>query len=211
MYMALLFVLMFQANAQPNYCDIANFKKNEIEFNKKNLKNLHVFKFRKLLLIGLGIGDSNTESVIELVKFYAVVSKKEKYCSFYLNRGNTKASDSFNHYPVPNPKKNNFKKVEKSYEDSFSEILSSNNLYACLEKGIIAMGCNSMEHRGPTVFGMLLSFSGCSPEKAAEIVNKIWGLNGVPESKRLDLIKLGYDLGNQNPKYRLYLKSLLEN
>ncbi len=62
------------------------------------------------------------------------------------------------------------------------------------------MDCNGMRHRGPTSFGMLLTYSGCSAEPANTTVNKIWGLNGVNPAVRLAIIQKAYDYGQSNPE-----------
>jgi hypothetical protein len=78
---------------------------------------------------------------------------------------------------------------------------------SCLENNkILIMGCNAQMHRGPTVFGMLLSFSGCSAEHSAEIVNSLWGLNGVKAEVRLAIIDEGRKLGDEDPNARLRLQ-----
>jgi hypothetical protein len=65
-----------------------------------------------------------------------------------------------------------------------------------------------MAHRGPTVFGMLLAYSGCSAEHSLEITNQIWGLNGVKRKVRLAIIRKAYELGNTQKESRKRLAEL---
>ena len=66
-----------------------------------------------------------------------------------------------------------------------------------------------MKHRGPTAFGMVLAALGCSPEHAAEIVNRLWGLNDIPAENRLAAIRRAYDSGARQPELRARLQRQL--
>ena len=62
------------------------------------------------------------------------------------------------------------------------------NMLWCMQHfHYVGMGCDSMKHRGPTVFGILLVKSGCTPEQAFNIVHDVWGDNDVAEQRKLIL------------------------
>ncbi len=86
-----------------------------------------------------------------------------------------------------------------------------NFLNCAKEEKYIALGCNEMMHRGPTVFGMLLAFSGCEPEHALEIVNQTWGLNGVKRKVRLAVIRKAFELASTHPESRKQLQELFSS
>jgi hypothetical protein len=78
-----------------------------------------------------------------------------------------------------------------------------------VDQGYLAVGCDGMKHRGPSVFAMFLAYSGCEAKNAAKIANKIWGLDTVPENTRLGIAKAGYELGNANPAARKALQTVM--
>ena len=96
--------------------------------------------------------------------------------------------------------------LEKTFDSSSTSFLS-----CASEQHYIALGCNGMRHRGPTVFGMLLAFSGCSPKNALEISNQIWGLNGVKRKVRLAVIEKAYELGASHRSSREKLAQLFSD
>ena len=79
---------------------------------------------------------------------------------------------------------------------SSAEGSSGNGFLSCLEESkYLAIGCHGMLHRGPSAFAMILAFSGCSPAHSLEIVNHLWGLNGVKYEVRNAIAEAGYELG----------------
>ena len=63
------------------------------------------------------------------------------------------------------------------------------NMLWCMENfHYVGMGCNDQQHRGPTVFGILLVKSGCTAEQAFQIVHDKWGDNTV-EKPRMEILQ----------------------
>ena len=100
-----------------------------------------------------------------------------------------------------------FKQIEEAFDTK-----KGPSFLSCAEnRHYLALGCNSMAHRGPTVFGMLLAFSGCTPEHSLEIVNHIWGQNGVSDETRLTLIQEGATHGKTRPESREHFRELFSD
>ena len=78
-----------------------------------------------------------------------------------------------------------------------------------IDHGYIAMGCDGMKHRGPSVFAMLLAYSGCSAKNAATIANKLWGLNFVKEATREAIAEKAFEMGQRQPQMRAALRNVL--
>lgn len=182
-----------------------------LKLEDPELVNLKVFKMGDVVITGVGVGKSNAEKLAAFVSKFTDASAKEKYCTWYLNSlgeeelppGKLSPEKVFHHTPVEhNPKRKKVADEETLREfRALSPIFDSGktNFLSCAENHkFIAMGCNGMRHRGPSVFAMTLAFSGC--KDAAMLANGIWGLNGVPENVRADITKIGYDLG-QTPEH----------
>jgi hypothetical protein len=209
--LSLSFSFSAQANTEPSYCSISAFKNHEVSYSASGLKRLHVYELGKVHLAGLGVGTSSYKAIEKMVQSYSNNNKDQKYCTFYFNQGNIFAAHAFSHHPVPNPGNQSVEKTQKIYGDEFAEVMSEpNNFLSCARSGAIALGCNSQKHRGPTVFGMLLAFSGCEPQHAADIVNDVWGLNGVPAENRLGAIAQAAELASINPEESAELRALFE-
>jgi hypothetical protein len=207
------------SESEPSYCDPERFDETEISLNSEGkgkspaLVRAHAFKLGKVTLVGLGVGDSTVKEVIELSQRLAPGKKVPNYCTWYLNHPKSEkdlnkklASTTFMHRDiVKNPK---FLTPEEATTD-FANVLSSSfdqgivNFVSCAtEQNYLALGCNEMMHRGPTVFGMILAFSGCSPNHALEIVNQTWGLNQVKRKVRLAVIQKAYQMGQERKESR---------
>ncbi|MBC7458344.1 MAG: hypothetical protein H7235_08710, partial [Bdellovibrionaceae bacterium] len=172
--------------AEPTYCNPKNFIAKEVDPHESILRD-HAFQMGQVLIVGGAIGYSNSGKVIEFVENYSDASPVEKYCTWYFNEGNDNASAKFNHFYVTNPRKVTVTSGPKEYrqvlKDQFAQAKTS--FLSCIEKHkILVMGCNGQMHRGPTVFGMMLSFSGCSSKNSLSIVNELWGQNGVQPEVR---------------------------
>lgn len=210
----LLSLVSFAQNsvaAEPAYCDPENFFQKEIE-TQAGIWRHHTFKFGNVILLGGAIGYSNPFKVTGFAEENSTVSGAEKYCTWYYNEGNDFASTLFNHFYVSNPQNVTVVTGPQEYrevlKDQFAK--SNTNFLSCLESHkYLAMGCNGQMHRGPTVFGMLLSFSGCSSKNSLTIVNKLWGKNGVKPEVRQAIIEEGYKLGNEDPQARLRMQKVL--
>lgn len=197
--------------SEPAYCDPENFFKKEFDPHE-NIWRDHAFKFGDVILLGGAIGYSNSGKVREFAEENSTASEAEKYCTWYYNEGNDNAAGLFNHHYVSNPKKVTVVTGPKEYrevlKDQFAK--SKTSFLSCLENHkILVMGCNGQMHRGPTVFGMLLGFSGCSSKNALTIVNKLWGKNGVKPEVRQAIIEEGYKLGSEDPQARLRMQKAL--
>lgn len=217
------------SSQEPSYCDPALFDEKEMDlgdFEKlkaDGIQRAHGFKLGQVTLIGLGVGDSKTSSVVHLAQKYSEhLTQEKRYCTWYLNhpKGLIPREDQyritsakmFNHLDV---NKNPMSLNEKEATEEFMKVLEkafdthANSFLNCAtDQHYIALGCNGMRHRGPTVFGMLLAFSGCSPEHALEISNQVWGLNGVKRKVRLAVIRKAYELGQSRSNSRKKLAQL---
>jgi hypothetical protein len=216
-----------QPFSEPTYCHPNKFDESEFslgayeEMQRKGLVRAHAFKLGKVTLVGAGVGNSKSQALIDLAEQFAPQAKKKRYCTWYLNHPKLdkpdqstriQASKTFIHRdieksPVLLNEQEAVEQFSRILEKSFDEGESS-FLSCAKEENYIALGCNEMMHRGPTVFGMLLAFSGCSPEHALEITNQVWGLNGVKRKVRLAIIKKAYSWGEMKQESRKKLAAL---
>jgi hypothetical protein len=197
--------------AEPSYCSVEAFQKLERGNNVAYLDRAHVYQVGQLTLAGLGVGNSDYRYVRALAEQYGDYQAYEKSCTFYFNKGNEDAEKAFNHQYITSPILKS-KKVAEKYDEVISPLLDKTtvNMLSCAENHrFIAMGCDGMRHRGPSVFAMLLAYSGCTPEHATAIVNKIWGTNHVPTGTRTAIAKTGWEAGNRNPAGRARLQKLM--
>jgi hypothetical protein len=187
-----------QPAGEPPFCVPDVFIKQEIAAEDAGaITRLHAYRLGSVVLAGMAIGESEAAAVADLAADHGAAAD-ELFCTWYVNRGNAAAEKRFHHVYVPNPSSLSPDQAAVQYGEllgpAFAE--GKGSIWWCLEeKGYLAVGCNGQKHRGPTVFGMVLAALGCSPENAAEIVNRVWGLNGVPPANRLAPIRQAYDLG----------------
>ena len=199
--------------AEPSYCDPKVFFSKEVKLTS-NIERAHVYKLGETLLMGAAVGSSKAEDLIQFESEHSDATTSEKYCTWYFNEGNGDAEKSFTHIYLNNPKGLTTVTGPAEFSSKLKEVFANdsvNFLKCATEHNYIAMGCNGQKHRGPTVFGMLLAFSGCSPENAATIVNTTWGLNGVQAEVRTAIIKEGQRLGDADPEARLRLQKAFGN
>lgn len=199
------------AQAEPAYCQVENFKKLERGNNVGYLDRVHVYQLGQLTLAGLGVGNSDARYVQTLAAQYNVKPSQDKSCVFYFNNGNDQAAAVFNHQYVTSPILKGTG-VASKYEEVIAPLLdqTATSMLGCAEKeNFIAMGCDGMRHRGPSVFAMFLAYSGCTPEHATEIVNAVWGTNHVPTKTRTAIAQKGWESGNRNPAGRARLQRLM--
>jgi hypothetical protein len=213
--MAFLVSLIFQSSfasaSEPAYCDAKAFLKMERGNNVPHLVRARVFQVGSLTLAGLAVGQSDARYTRTLAEQYSKYSTNEKSCTWYLNKGNAQAEEMFSHYYVSNPM---FKsaKVANEYYATLHEIFSAapTNMVDCaVDHKFVAMGCDGMKHRGPSVFAMFLAYSGCTPAHATQIANKIWGSNFVSTSTRTAIAQKGFEIGNADPKGRAALQKVM--
>jgi hypothetical protein len=201
--------------AEPAYCDPATFSRLEVPLAKeerKHVKRLHVFRLGRVTVAGLAVGHSAPAAVRALAGRFSRAGTGERYCTWYLNDGNPEASRTFNFHYVPNPILLDETRGPAVYLQALDSSFAADaeSFLSCAEQhGFLALGCDGMRHRGPTVFGMLLAFSGCAPEHALRIANDFWDLNGVRPAVRLAIIRAAYDRGRAHPGESERLRALL--
>lgn len=198
-------------NLEPGFCDPAAFEKAEIPSATTGLLKNHAYQLGHLVLVGLAVGHSDITAIRDFSNRFSQFSTAEKNCTWYFNDGNPKAAQAFHHRYVSNP---SFKGVQVA--DEYERVLASTfandptSFISCaVDHGYIAMGCDGMKHRGPSVFAMLLSFAGCSAQNSTAIANKIWGTNGVLVKTREAIAQKGKVLGDLNPTLREQLQVLM--
>jgi hypothetical protein len=206
------FVGSFAMAAEPSYCDPANFKNLEVKYTSKSKpSNLHVYKIGGLTLAGMAVGNSKLQDVIDLAQTYSSAGAADKYCTWYLNDGNSQASKAFAWHYVPRPTGSDLKGMGNIYMNALGEDFDQANVsfVSCaVNQGYVGMGCDGMKHRGPSVFAMLLAYSGCSPEHAATIATQIWGNNGVTTEMRAELGRRA--IAGARPQFAEMLRKVME-
>ena len=208
---------------EPSYCEpeyFASLELNSKDYREQQTKivRFHAFKVGKVTLAGAAIGASDTDELANLASAFDAEGSVG-FCTWYVNTPKDGkyangfiAEARFNYDPVkPNPKNltagEAVEEFDKVLGDQF--IKTKPSFFSCLEDHhFLNIGCNAMKHRGPTAFAMLLAFSGCSAQNAAEIANKTWGLNGVKEAVRMAVAQRGYELGEDTPEERLAMQKL---
>ena len=198
--------------AEPAFCAPETFLAHEIAgAGDAGIERLRAFRLGGVVLAGMAVGDSDAAAVARLAEGHGATAA-DRYCTWYVNRGNREAERLFRQIYLPNPSSLRADEAAQVYGELFGPALTEgpDGLWQCLdEKGFLAVGCNGQKHRGPTAFGMILAALGCTPEHAAEIVNNLWGLNDVPVATRLAAIRRGYEIGARNPELRARLQRLL--
>jgi hypothetical protein len=202
------------AAGEPPYCIPEAFHGLEIPVTAEDgagLSRLHAYRLGKVLLAGLAVGESEQSKVRALAHRQGSAAAPEHYCTWYVNKGNPEAASTLVFRYVPNPDSLGEVEAAASYLAALRESLLDGQegfLGCAANHGYIAVGCDGMMHRGPSVFGMVLAFSGCEPEHALEIVDDIWGLNGVPQGTRLAVIRAAHEHGRANPAQSARLRDL---
>jgi hypothetical protein len=161
-------------------------------------------------LVGLAVGKSDPKAVADLAHKFGRAPGSQGYCTWYLNSGNAEAAELFNHHYMENPIDFFFNTIGIEYryanELRSSFVPSSEQIASfasCAEKhSYIALGCQGQQHRGPSVFAMLLAFAGCSPVHAVQIANQTWGMNFVAFQTRLAIAQEGKRMGDAHPELR---------
>lgn len=198
---------------EPAFCEPAAFGQKEVTLTTPGIANLHAFKLGSVMLAGLGVGDSDVASVEALAKAQAPsLTAAEKSCTFYYNDGNDAAKTAFNWYYVSKPSGSSYASKVTEYSKVLGNVFdaSPTSFLSCASAHkYVAMGCDGMHHRGPSVFAAVLAYSGCSPEHATAIVNAVWGENGIEPQMRIEIAKWAADLGAQHPEQSSQLRQLL--
>lgn len=215
---ALIFSLWILASAaqaqnpEPAYCNPKTFETLEVKAGINQAPDrLKVYKLGSAYFAGMAVGNSDFSQVQSVAKKFSTSSTRDNFCTWYVNDGNHEAEVSFNHQYLENPRDLDVATGPQEYlkviGDDFSR--SANNFLTCFEKHkYVGVGCNGMKHRGPTLFAMVLAYSGCLAKNAAKIANTLWGLNGVNESVRQAIVQGAYDLGTSEPDARLRMQKV---
>lgn len=195
--------------AEPSYCAPSVFLKKEIKHNNNKLLRGRIFQLGETKVMGVAVGNSDARDLVNFAYAQSTAKAEDKFCTWYYNEGNKEAEAWFTHRYVPNPiwltASSAAKKFGGVLRDEFAHAIPS--FLSCAQNHkYIAMGCDGQKHRGPSVFGMMLAFSGCSPENAAAIVNTLWGLNNVSKTTRLSIITEGKRFGDLDPEGRRQLQ-----
>jgi hypothetical protein len=216
MFSPLLLILVlanFAKAAEPAYCQLQSFQANEIKIDTNGLSRAKAFKLGKVTIVGLGVGNSNVAQTKKMATTLGNVNQSSMYCTWYFNDGNDEAGAAFRHVYLNRPTASP-DQVRQEYMSKLSGEFGKNalSMVGCAqEHGYMAMGCDGMKHRGPTVFGMLLSYSGCSPQKAVIIANTLWGENTIKPEARIAAAQGAFELATQEPVQSATLQALFLN
>src|SRR5262245_7206309 len=200
---------------EPAYCDFETFRRAaEKVSDDSGLEREHVFRLGKVVLVGLAIGESRADDVRRLAEEYSspTAGAPEKHCTWYLNEGRAEPERLFNWDYVENPKEMDPEEAANQYMTRLNGIFDSDptSVLSCArEHGYIAIGCNAMKHRGPVVIGMLLAYTGCTPQHALDIVSYYWGSHGVSDETRAAVVRQGYEPGRAHASASAKLRALL--
>ncbi|MEO5969156.1 MAG: hypothetical protein ABIQ95_04450 [Bdellovibrionia bacterium] len=193
-------------STEPSYCDPSDFLTHEVKIPheiEQGLRLPHVFKFGQITLAGFAVGKSKAESIQDLAHHYAKGELDSGFNTWYLHHKNEEIKKMVNWAPLyKNPTNSNEEQAYFEFRLALkSQFFNSdnnprNNFLSSLEKSkYLAIGCQGMHHRGPSAFAMILAFSGCTPTHSVEIVDRLWGLNGVKYEVRASIAEAGFDLG----------------
>lgn len=215
-------------NTRPAYCSAENFWKNSesgLDFDRESgVKRMIRFRLGSRHLVGLAVGQSDAFATAGVALKATGSVMDGNYCTWYFNEGNESASTLFNWAYFPKPSSNvwlspearklGWAEIQDLYTLGFYEAIP--RMVQCLARHrYLAMGCNGMRERGPTLFGMVLAFAGCTPQEVSAIVNPIWGLGWpleiVSEKDREDILTQAFLLGNSGvlSEYRMVLQQIL--
>ncbi len=210
-------------STEPLYCNPKTFKLFHTPDQERPLlwRQFRI-KIGQVSFHGLGVGSSSASQLKSLAEESQVPAEK-KSCTWYFNNFRSfwdeRARTEFNWSYVDRNAKvaPAGKSIAEATGDLYLEkigpsfSLNTNNFLNCMaEERYLALGCAGMEHRGPGVFAMLLSYLGCSPKNSVAIVNSIWGANGIPLENRLEIAKRGAQLSKADGSKLKNLKILLD-
>jgi hypothetical protein len=213
--------------AEPAYCrefaeggapDITGTLDSRLR-DKFNTKKTRLFELGKTRILTLPICKSGrTPADLRAIAASAQVGSGQPLapdaCTFNLTEDcedDPRGRPPFSSYSLKKPsKKFNGENGRERREEFFNTILPAfkgqgATFLKCARQGFIALGCGGMVHRGPTVVGMLLAYSGCRPESALKATRAYWG-DDVNDETRLTLYKMAYD--SSTPAERVEMQSL---
>ncbi len=188
--------------AEPAYCQPDVFLAKEVSLQNPALLRFRTFQVGAVRLSGLSIGMSIPSEQMAYAEGFSPKVKTKKYCTWYLNRRNYLARASFVWHDLRKPDAD----IAATLADFSAKLRSSfsasekESLVSCLlEDHFLSMGCDGQMHRGPSVFAMVLAYSGCSAANAVAIANLLWGENGVPTETRVALAEMAQQWAAEEP------------
>lgn len=199
------------APTEPPWCRPQAF--NQYRIYKSSAERVNIFQIGRLRLAGMPVGTLGTDRVREIAEDFSRARARDRFCTWYVNVSSLEAADEFFHRPPPAPASPVAGKFKNEYMKILEQDFGSGreSFLHCAEKfDYVAIGCDVMRHRGPTVFAMFLSFSGCTPYHATRIANQYWGLNWIPFWVRSGIVQGAYEHGNQNPALRHRLQRIMQ-
>lgn len=202
------------APGEPAFCDPQAFAASQVQVDDRGLERARLYRLGAVRLLGLAVGQSDVERTQETAGKLALADSvaAERHCTFYFNDGNREAADAFVWEKLPKPTGTSYARTADEYLRRMGDLFDvrAQNFLSCAEKHrYVALGCDGMKHRGPTVFAMLLAYAGCSPERATAIVKRAWGENGIRREMREALAAAAARLGAAHPAQRARMQALL--
>lgn len=193
---------------EPAYCDLKTINTLEVKELSNKLERLHVYKLGQVLVAGLAVGNSQASDVMKLATALSDTTASDGYCTWYINQGNTEAEKMFNWESMDKPTSDKAIGEYMTKLSPYFDTAKNNFLKCATEHRYFAMGCQGMKHRGPTFFGMMLAYSGCSAKSANNMVNTVWGTNGIDPALREAIMQKAYEYGQAHPDQSGLLQKL---
>lgn len=204
---------------EPAFCRLETFVSRQVE--GPNIMRSRTFRFGDSHLVVGGIGKSQVSAVVAGAREMAKPADflpQEKFCTWYYNDGNDQSAKAFRHQYVSNPDLVTFilaasptlgmlamENVANEYQQKVIPNFSRGpvNFMSCLQNHkYVALGCDGNKHRGPTIFAMLLAYSGCTPRTSVDIAVALWGQNWVLNSTRIWIARRAYAEGARDIRSR---------
>lgn len=209
-----LFFLIFGFSLQtfaesPRFCKKQDLLQSEVRVTDNRIVRAHVFHLPEAVLVGAAIGRSDAHSMEKLAVDSARVTAQDKYCTFYLNTGNKVAGQDFYQKTLDAPGGKPNMVIAQRFEAQLNPLYGP--MAECLANNhYLAMGCNAMEHRGPSAFAAFLAFAGCEPNDAVDSAIALWGDNGISREMRMMIAQIAFNRGSQQPQVRAKLQQIFE-
>ncbi len=215
---------LLDAGKKDGYCDPNFYQGEALRAHPERVttpdSNSRVIRIQigQVVLYGSPVGNDSSGKRSLAIAAKNNVGAEAKYCTFYVSGGNDKPGELFiqrsllnqdprtildrkiNGRPITDEEVGSiyYGVVGKTfYQDNASGRPEYEpSMLSCLrDYRFLNVGCDGMKHRGPTVFAMLLSFSGCAPWRSAVIANLLWDSNGVPFQVRYDAASTAWKQG----------------
>jgi hypothetical protein len=199
--------------AEPSYCHIDNLEGRSVEYQRRAgaPNRFYAFQLGSVKVAGMAVGESDSDDVAAVAMALGRgLGSRQNYCTWYVNDGNPEARRRFNWHYLPKPSGSNYDATGDRWMDIVGDEFdhAALNFVDCaVDYGYLAMGCDGMKHRGPTLFAMMLAYSGCTPEHAAEVANRLWGNNGIKTEMRVALARRARALAEAHPDQAARLRA----